>query len=141
MLQTLFSFPFLSMIALPLPSSLKDACYTAFRVLIGFLFLWHGAQKLGLMDRDMSEGFMLFIGAAEFIGGIAIMAGFLTQWAALGSLIIMVGAYVQHASGAEAGILPIENRGELALVYLAAFLCLLALGSGRWSVDGCCMKK
>ncbi|MBP9750661.1 MAG: DoxX family protein [Candidatus Peribacteraceae bacterium] len=129
------------MTALPLPSAIKDACYTAFRVLIGFLFLWHGAQKVGLMDREAAEGFMFFIGCAELIGGLAIMAGFLTAWAALGGLIIMVGAYVQHASGADAGLLPIENRGELALVYLASFLCLIALGSGRWSIDRCCLAK
>lgn len=123
------------MISLPFPSSVKDLFYTLFRALIGFLFLFHGAQKLGLLGGEMQEGFMLFIGAAELVGGLAIMVGFLTQWAALGCLIIMVGAYLKHAGGADASLLPIENRGELALVYLAAFLCLMALGSGKWSVD------
>ncbi len=123
--------------ALPIHADLKDALYAAFRILVGFLFLFHGAQKLGLLGGDMQEGFMLFIGSAELVGGLAIMAGFLTQWAALGCVIIMIGAYAKHASG---GLLPIENRGELALVYLAAFLCLMALGGGKYSIDRGCRQ-
>ena len=83
-------------------------------------------------------GFKLFIGYAELTGGTAILVGFLTQLAALGSGIIMLGAYT--TAHMQRALLPIENKGELALLYLAAFLVILAYGAGKWSVDAKCKK-
>jgi len=40
----------------------------------------------------MSKGFTLFLGAAEFARGLAIAAGVLAQIAALGLILIMLGA-------------------------------------------------
>jgi putative oxidoreductase len=45
------------------------------------------AESLGL-----SVGFTVFLGAAELAGAFAIVAGVLTQWAALGLTLVMLGA-------------------------------------------------
>jgi putative oxidoreductase len=64
---------------------------------------------------------MLFIGIVEFLGGLAMTLGFLIRLAALLAAIEILLVYiVAHASKA---ILPLENKGELALLYLAAWMC------------------
>src|ERR1700686_2066964 len=40
----------------------------------------------------MSVGFTIFLGAAELAGAFALVLGVLTQWAALGLILIMFGA-------------------------------------------------
>jgi putative oxidoreductase len=46
----------------------------------------------------------------------------------------MIGAYfTAHFSWANP--VPIANRGELALVYLAAFLFIMFEGGGKYSLD------
>ena len=107
--------------------------YAIARILVGFLFLCHGLQKVGFLGGDAMTGFMAFIGWTELIGGAAVMVGVLTQWAALGCAIIMVGAYVQVHMGK--ALLPLDNGGEMALLYLAAFLVVLSYGAGKWSIE------
>jgi putative oxidoreductase len=43
-----------------------------------------------------------------------------------------VAYFTVHAPG---GLLPIVNKGELAVLYCFVFLYIAARGSGRWSVD------
>lgn len=84
-------------------------------------------------------GFMLFIGVVEFLGGIAITLGFLTRLAALLAAVEMLLVYiVAHASKA---ILPLENKGELALLYLATFLVIFAMGGVKCYIDHALFKK
>ena len=113
--------------------------YLIFRVLVGFMFLSHGVQKLGFLGENVMTGFMLFIGIVEFLGGIAITFGFLTRLAALLAAIEMLLVYiVVHASNA---ILPLQNKGELALLYLAAFLVIFAMGGVKYYIDNTLFKK
>tara|TARA_Y100000310_G_scaffold144893_1_gene144163 strand:- start:13882 stop:14193 length:312 start_codon:yes stop_codon:yes gene_type:complete len=93
-------------------------------------------QKVfGLFGGNQQAIFSLlgFVGLMELVGGLAIMLGFFTRLAAFGNIFIMLGAYFKaHAFNA---LLPIMNKGELALIYLAAFLVILALGAKRWSLE------
>ena len=43
-------------------------------------------------DIGMSKGFTLFLGAAEFLGSLGVALGVLTQLAAFGLILIMLGA-------------------------------------------------
>jgi len=111
--------------------------YVFFRVLVGLLFLQHGAQKLfgWFSTKGAVQLFSLMglAGVIEFFGGLAIALGILTRLSALGSIITMLWAYFQvHFPK---GIIPIMNKGELALVYLAAFLVILVFGAGKWSLE------
>ncbi|MDO8726667.1 MAG: DoxX family protein [Candidatus Methanoperedens sp.] len=117
----------------------SENLYLVFRVIIGLLFLSHGAQKLGFLGGNAMTGFMLFIGVVEFLGGIAVTLGFLTRLASLLAAIEMLLVYiVAHASKA---ILPLENNGELALLYLAAFLVIFAMGGVKYYIDNALFKK
>lgn len=113
-----------------------DALYLVFRVFVGLMFFQHGAQKLfGWFGGQSVELFTLMglAGVVEAAGGILIAIGLLTRWAAAVSAIQMLAAYfMMHFPKAWT---PIANKGELALLYFAAFLVLMKEGAGKWSVD------
>jgi putative oxidoreductase len=111
--------------------------YALFRIVFGFLFLWHGSQKvLGFPGGVPAEApaFILWTaGPLELVGGILIMIGLFTRWAAFICSGLMAAAYWM-AHGMQA-LLPIQNHGELAVLYCFAFLFIAARGGGIWSVD------
>lgn len=125
-----------------LVSDRKEMFYLVFRVLIGGLFMQHGAQKiLGAFGADPAAMFSMFWigGLVELVGGAAIAVGLLTRLAALLSAIEMAVAYAMFHSGK--GLIPVLNGGELALVYFAAFLVVLYHGAGKYSVEKLLLKR
>ena len=118
-----------------------DKIYAVTRIVLGFLFLCHGAQKvLGTFGGIDGEGATVQLvskmgvaGVIELVGGLMIMIGLFTSWAAFLSSGLMAAAYFMAHAGS--GALPIQNGGELATVYAFVFLYLAAKGSGIWSVD------
>lgn len=112
--------------------------YALMRIMLGFLFLWHGSQKLlGLpaMSAPMEiPAFIRFVaGPIELFGGALVMLGLFTRPAAFLCSGLMFFAYwMGHGFKA---FLPIQNQGELAALYSFAFLFLSARGSGIWSAD------
>lgn len=112
-----------------------DYFYFAFRVIIGVLFLLHGVQKaMGITSGSMALFSLMGLAAViETLGGLLIVVGLLTRYAAIVSALTMLVAYFMvHASG---GLNPLVNKGELAVVYFAAFLALMAFGSRKWGLD------
>jgi putative oxidoreductase len=76
---------------------------------------------------------MLTAGVIELAGGILIALGLFTSIAAFVASGLMAVAYFKaHALN---GFWPIENKGELAVLYCFLFLYLAARGSGALSVD------
>jgi putative oxidoreductase len=116
----------------------ESQTYALFRIVVGFLFLWHGPQKLFGFPIAVPAGAPAFVlytaGPIELIGGTLVMIGLFTRWAAFLSSGLMAFAYWM-AHGPRA-LLPIVNQGELAVVYCFAFLFIAARGAGIWSVDG-----
>jgi putative oxidoreductase len=112
--------------------------YAVLRIVSGFLFLWHGSQKLLGFPGGVPEGAPAFVvwvaGPIELIGGALIMVGLFTRWAAFVASGLMASAYWM-AHGLKAP-LPIQNQGELAALYCFVFLLISAQGAGIWSVDG-----
>lgn len=111
--------------------------YALMRIVIGFLFLWHGFQKLFGFPPGMPAGVPPFItyvaGPIELFGGILIMIGLFTHWAAFISSGQMAVAYwIAHGTKA---LLPLQNNGELAVLYCFAFLFIATQGGGIWSLD------
>lgn len=111
--------------------------YAVLRIVTGFLFLWHGSQKLFGIPGGMQAGQPAFIqygaGGIELIGGLLVMIGLATRPVAFLCSGTMAVAYWQ-AHGLKAP-LPVENGGELAALYCFVFLAISAAGSGIWSVD------
>jgi len=111
--------------------------YAALRIVTGFLFLWHGASKLlAFPDPPPPEApaFILYTaGPIELVGGILVMIGLFTRWAAFLCSGTMAFAYwLAHGTKA---LLPVQNGGELAVLYCFVFLFIAARSSGVWSVD------
>ena len=112
--------------------------YALMRIVVGFLFLWHGSQKLlgfpPMPEGAMMPDFVKFIaGPIELFGGLLVMIGLLTRWAAFLSSGLMAAAYwMAHGTNA---LLPAMNGGEPAAVYCFVFLYISARGAGRWSAD------
>lgn len=115
------------------------------RVVVGIVFLVHGGQKLFVWGFGGVAGFMAKVGIpapilaavlvtlVEFVGGLALVLGLFTRWAAIPLAINMVVAIlVVHWP---AGFF-LPNGYEFALTLLAANAALVLLGSGEASVDG-----
>jgi len=118
--------------------SYEPQTYALLRIVTGFLFLWHGTQKLLGFPGDMPPGVPAFIiyvgGPIELFGGLLVMLGLATRWAAFLSSGLMAFAYwMGHGTRA---LLPIQNQGELAILYCFVFLYISARGPGMWSLDG-----
>jgi len=111
--------------------------YALMRIIVGFMFLCHGSQKLLGFPGTLPEGVPAFIiyvgGSIELIGGALIMIGLFTRWAASICSGEMAAAYWM-AHGTKA-LLPIVNGGELAVLYCFVFLFISTHGGGLWSVD------
>ncbi|MDQ3750035.1 MAG: DoxX family protein [Acidobacteriota bacterium] len=108
------------------------------RIITGFLFIWHGSQKLfnypALANGAVEPmSFMGFAGILEFAGGLLILIGLFTRPAAfILSGMMAVAYFMAHAPG---GFLPLVNKGELAVLYSFVFLFLAVAGGGAWSLD------
>lgn len=112
--------------------------YALLRIVTGFLFLWHGMQKLFGFPGEMLPGVPRFIiwtaGPIELVGGVLVMIGLFTRGAAFLSSGLMAFAYwMGHGTHA---LLPVQNQGELAVIYCFVFLFISARGAGIWSLDG-----
>jgi putative oxidoreductase len=111
--------------------------YALMRIVTGLLFLWHGTQKLlGFPSPLSSEApaFVLYVaGPIELFGGLLVMIGLFTRWAAFLCSGLMAAAYWM-AHGPR-GLFPIQNQGELAALYCFVFLFIAAQGAGIWSLD------
>jgi putative oxidoreductase len=120
-----------------IPERYAPQLYALFRVVVGFLFLFHGLQKLfGMFGGQVVPLTSLFgvAGVIELVGGVLIMIGLFTRIAAFIASGEMAGAYfIAHFPK---GLVPIENGGELAVLYCFAFLYMSARGPGICSVDG-----
>jgi len=121
----------------PFMRPFESQAYAAFRIVTGLLFLWHGTQKLFGFPEEVPEAptFVLYVaGPIELVGGVLVMIGLFTSWAAFLCSGLMAAAYwLAHGTKA---LFPLQNGGELAALYCFAFLLISARGAGIWSVDG-----
>jgi putative oxidoreductase len=110
--------------------------YAVMRIVAGFLFFCHGAQKIFGVLGGTQVPYGSMAGAAgfiELITGVLIIVGFQTGFAAFLASGEMAAAYfIAHAPR---GGLPIQNQGELAALYCFLFLYMAARGAGVWSID------
>ena len=114
----------------------EAAFYTLLRIVAGFCFSLHGAQKLfGFLGKqaNLSDPLMLTAGIVEFVGGVLIALGLLTSIAAFLSSGEMAVAYFK--AHAPQSFWPTVNHGELAALYCFLFLFMAAHGAGPYSID------
>jgi putative oxidoreductase len=110
--------------------------FALLRIIAGLAFAQHGAQKLfGLLGGQAVEltSQRGLAGIIEFVGGIMIAIGLFTTPVAFLASGEMAWAYFQQH--APRGFWPIQNGGELAVLYCFIFLYIAAVGSGKLSID------
>jgi putative oxidoreductase len=120
-----------------------DKIYAALRIFAGLMFMAHGLQKVLGLFGGVPDGTPAFIvygaGLIELVTGALIAIGLFTGPAAFLASGTMAAAYfmghVFGPSNPTRNILPIVNRGELAVVYCWLFLYVAAKGAGIWSAD------
>jgi len=117
-----------------------DHTYALLRIVAGFLFSFHGAQKiLGLFTEQQPPiGSQIWIGGLiELVGGLLIMLGFQTRLAAFLCSGTMAVAYFQFHWKLQTGpaFFPTVNKGELAALYCFLFLFVSCRGGVRWCID------
>jgi putative oxidoreductase len=113
----------------------SGVAYALLRVVAGLLFACHGAQKLlGVLGGQQPPMFsqIWFAGVIELVGGVMIAAGAFTSPIAFLASGEMAVAYFQ--AHAPRGVWPIQNGGELAVLYCFLFLYISTRGSGKWGV-------
>lgn len=114
--------------------------FALLRIVSGLMFMLHGTQKLiGYPPSSYKmpsplPPMVLAAGIIELVCGFLILIGFLTGIAAfLASGEMAVAYFTGHA--VKGGFWPLENQGELAVMYCFVFFYFAAHGGGIWSVD------
>jgi putative oxidoreductase len=121
------------------PMMLGPYTHAALRIGAGLLFLQHGLQKLfgmfgGIGGRSvplMSE--FGVAGVLETFGSLLIVLGLLTRPVALLLALEMLVAFFQFHF--PQGGMPIQNRGEVPLLYMLVWLFFAGNGAGPFSLD------
>ena len=119
------------------------------RMVLGAILIPHGMQKLfgafggmglaanaQLFDRLGYHPGMFWgtlVGLTEFVGGILLVIGLFTRFAALAVTIFMLNAiYVTSKAG---GFFWTNRGSEFSILILAVAVFFLIRGGGGWSVD------
>src|SRR3989338_4010370 len=118
----------------------SDPIYALLRIAAGFMFSFHGAQKiLGILsDFQPAVGSQVWFGGIiELVGGLLVMVGFQTRWAAFLASGTMAVAYFQFHWKFQSGpaFFPAINKGELAALYCFVFLSIACRGGVKWKLE------
>jgi len=123
-----------------------DAAILIARVIVGSIFITHGAQKLfgafggpglsAVVQMMGPLGYLVTVG--EFFGGLGLVGGFLSRFSAASIIIIMLGAvatvhgkfgFFMNWAGNQAG-----EGFEYHLLAIATLLPIVIAGPGRFAV-------
>ena len=124
-------------------SEFSDWGLLALRLGVGIIFLVHGKMKLAMWGMEPSEqmpaqmiSLMKLLSVVELLGGLALILGFLTQFASLGLGIIMIGAINMKIRTMKVAFFAQDNTGwEFDFILLASCLFLVLNGAGSIGLD------
>ena len=116
--------------------------YAILRILLGLLMFIPGVMKLiGVINSGGATplagmlGSFAFLGwlvmAVEIAGGLMVIIGYKTQWAAYPLALILVVATLMTTQS----WLPPNSSTLFHIVAAAAFVHLAQVGSGKWAVE------
>ena len=120
--------------------------FAILRIVTGLMFAMHGSQELLQFPPQSGAGgggglppIMMVAGIIELVCGLLIAIGLFTGIAAfLASGEMAVAYFKVHAHNA---FWPIQNQGELAVVYCFLWLFVAAHGAGIWSLDNALRRR
>lgn len=131
-------------------TSRKDLGIALVRFIVGVVFLAHGTQKLFVMGFAGVGGFLTTLGVpmpglfavlvtlVEFLGGIALILGLFTRWAALllaiNMTVAVLAVHLKHGFFLQGG------GYEYALTMLFVNVGLALTGAGAYALDNVLSK-
>lgn len=130
------------MLAIPGATLYTDWALLLLRIMIALVFGSSGFNHLrSPRERAESIGMpvpvTVFLGAAELAGAIALVIGFLTQWAALGLMLIMLGSIYMKVAKWKTGFWGEKSAGwHYDLMLLLMNLVIFTTGGGRLRIGG-----
>jgi putative oxidoreductase len=127
---------------MPLPelSRFVDLALLFMRLLVGWVFLWSGYSHFKDpvargKSIGMSPGFTRFLGLAEMAGGLGVGLGVLPQLAALGLVLIMLGAIQKKIFVWHTGFWGKSSDGwHYDLLFIAMCLVIATTGGGQYAL-------
>ena len=118
-------------------AGLTDWALLAMRLMVAAVFLssgWSHLTKPAERGKSigMSPGFTLFLGIAELAGGLGVAFGVLTRWAALGLILVMLGAIQKKIFVWKTGFWGKKSSGwHYDLMLVVMNLVIATTGGGR----------
>lgn len=118
-------------------SQFSDYALLLMRLLVGLVFVSSGWSHLSdPVNRGksigMSPGFTRFLGCAELAGGLGVAFGVLPQLAALGLVLVMLGAIQRKIFVWHTGFWGKSSDGwHYDLLFIAMCLVIASTGGGR----------
>ena len=119
-------------------SAYSAVLLSVLRIMTGLLILQHGTAKYLSFPINPANGaspmtLSGFAGVLELVGGVLLVVGLFTRPVAFILSGLMAFAYfIAHAPQ---DFYPLNNRGELAIIYCFVLLYLAAAGGGSLSLD------
>ena len=115
----------------------------AVRIVVGWVFIWTGWQKLTLLPRIIENFRSLgipapeiltpFVSGMEFVGGLCLLLGFLTRFFSVPMMVIMLVAIASAKWGDVDSLETLLGFEEIS--YFVMFAWLGIAGPGPVSVD------
>jgi putative oxidoreductase len=127
------------MFAIPGVMQYADWSLLFSRIIVALVFATSGFSHLKRPKEraasiGMSVPFTVFLGAAELAGGIAVGVGFLAQWAAIGLILVMLGAIYIKVVKWHSGFWGEKSMGwHYELLFIAMLLVIVTTGGGKYS--------
>jgi len=127
-------------VILPQLARFTDVALLFLRFMVGAVFLTSGWKHLAdpearSKDIGMSKGFTFFLGAAEFAGGLGVMSGVLAQLAALGLILVMLGAIQRKIFVWHTGFWGKTGTNGWSYELMLVAMCLVIATSGGGSLE------
>ncbi|HEV2487683.1 MAG TPA: DoxX family protein [Terracidiphilus sp.] len=125
------------MAAIPDVMQFADWSLFLLRVMVAVVFGSSGFNHLKSPEQraeslGMSLRFTVFLGTAELAGATALLVGVLTQWAALGLILVMLGAIYMKVAKWNTGFWGEKSMGwHYDLLFVVMNLVILCTGGGR----------
>jgi putative oxidoreductase len=111
------------------------------RLMVGLVFVTSGYSHLKNPEEraksiEMSKGVTIFLGIAEVAGGLGVAAGVLTQLAAIGLVLVMLGAIYKKIFAWHTGFWGEKASGwHYDLIFILMNLVILFTNGGAYVVE------
>jgi putative oxidoreductase len=122
----------------PQLAQFNDLALLLLRGMVAVVFFGSGWQHVRSLEArsqsiGMSKGFTLFLGAAEILGSLGLVFGVLTQLAAIGLILLMLGAIQKKLFVWHSGFWGKQGLGwHYDLIFIVMNLVILTTGGGRY---------